>query len=83
MLSYQKFWLFFFSFVFAATLHAKPNQYALAVPDHFAADVAEQVFADGGNAVDAAIAVGFSLAVTLPEAGNLGGGGFMLVYFEG
>ena len=71
------------SILYSGGLVAAPGQYALAVPDHFAADVAEQVFADGGNAVDAAIAVGFSLAVTLPEAGNLGGGGFMLVYFEG
>ena len=44
-----------------------------------AADVGVSVLKSGGNAVDAAIAVGFALAVTHPSAGNIGGGGFMLV----
>jgi gamma-glutamyltranspeptidase/glutathione hydrolase len=45
-----------------------------------AAEVGLQVLKDGGNAVDAAVAVGFALAVTHPVAGNIGGGGFMLVH---
>jgi gamma-glutamyltranspeptidase/glutathione hydrolase len=63
----------------AATSLNKANS-ALAMPDQFSADIAQQVLDDGGNAIDAAIAAQFVLAVTLPEAGNVGGGGFMLIY---
>lgn len=58
------------------------QQQAVAMPDTFAATVAMDVLNDGGNAVDAAIAAQFSLAVTYPEAGNIGGGGFMLIRFD-
>ncbi len=46
-----------------------------------AARVGLDVLRDGGNAIDAAVATGFALAVTLPNAGNVGGGGFLLVRF--
>src|SRR6266568_3607811 len=51
----------------------------VAVEEH-AVDVGVDVLRSGGNAIDAAVAVGFVLAVTHPFAGNIGGGGFMLIH---
>jgi gamma-glutamyltranspeptidase/glutathione hydrolase len=58
----------------------KADRGMVATQHYLATEVGRDILGQGGNAVDAAVAVGFSLAVVLPRAGNLGGGGFMLVH---
>jgi gamma-glutamyltranspeptidase/glutathione hydrolase len=52
----------------------------VATQEALASDIGLKILKEGGNAVDAGVAVGFALAVTLPRAGNIGGGGFMMIY---
>jgi gamma-glutamyltranspeptidase/glutathione hydrolase len=72
--------------VLAAPVHAtrqpvRARHGMVVAMESIAADVGVSVLQKGGNAVDAAVAVGFALAVSHPFAGNIGGGGFMLIRF--
>ncbi|SEM63942.1 gamma-glutamyltransferase [Halomonas caseinilytica] len=63
--------------------HPEEGANGMVATSHFlASQVARDVLADGGNAVDAAVTAGFALAVTQPRSGNIGGGGFMLISDE-
>ena len=65
----------------AAREPVRARKAIVAAQEPLAADVGVDVLRKGGNAVDAAVAVAFALAVTLPAAGNIGGGGFLLARF--
>ena len=56
--------------------------FGIATRHHIATDIGMNILVEGGNAIDAAVAVSFALAVVNPSAGNLGGGGFMLIHLS-
>src|SRR5437763_9136390 len=63
-----------------AGMHPTHAQRAMVVSVHsLATDAGVEMMRQGGNAIDAAVATGFALAVVHPQAGNIGGGGFMLI----
>ncbi|MBZ9705717.1 gamma-glutamyltransferase [Mesorhizobium sp. ESP7-2] len=66
----------------ASPAPAKGENGMVVTAQHLASEVGVEVLKKGGNAVDAAVAVGYALAVVYPNAGNIGGGGFMTIRFK-
>lgn len=63
--------------------HPVIDDYGMVVSQRkIASEVGAKILKDGGNAVDAAVATGLALAVVLPRAGNIGGGGFMIIHLK-
>lgn len=70
-------------YVFAQQPFATRGKNGMVVSaSKIASEVGVDILKKGGNAIDAAVAVGFALAVTYPSAGNIGGGGFMVIHFK-
>jgi gamma-glutamyltranspeptidase/glutathione hydrolase len=65
----------------AAPLELESDRGMVVTSQHLASEVGAAILRQGGNAIDAAVAVGYALAVTHPCCGNLGGGGFMVIHF--
>src|SRR5689334_25434551 len=65
----------------ADRIHTVSAEHGMVVAqEKIAADIGGDILRQGGNAIDAAVATGFAMAVTYPRAGNIGGGGFMLIH---
>lgn len=86
---FKKIIFFAFTFLFIYPVSIKSQQSettsknAMVVSaDYYASKVGEEILKKGGNAIDATVATGFALAVTYPAAGNIGGGGFMVIHLN-
>ncbi len=73
---------FFLTLLLFFSLFLKAESFAVATRHYLATDIGMKVLEEGGNAIDAAVAIAFALAVVNPSAGNLGGGGFMLIHLS-
>src|SRR5260370_2456022 len=63
------------------SIHAVPAEFGMVVAqEKLGAQIGADILRQGGNAVDAAVATGFAMAVSYPRAGNIGGRGFMVVH---
>ena len=70
--------------LFISNVFAQPYRNGcVSSADELASEVGIKIMKAGGNAIDAAVGVGFTLAVVYPQAGNIGGGGFLIVHFSG
>ena len=72
--------LFLISLISFSSLSLSKHNAVVVTRHHLATEVGSKILQDGGNAFDAAISVAFALAVVNPSAGNIGGGGFALLY---
>ena len=72
--------LFLISLISFSSLSLSKHNSVVVTRHHLATEVGSKILQDGGNAFDAAISVAFALAVVNPSAGNIGGGGFALLY---
>jgi gamma-glutamyltranspeptidase / glutathione hydrolase len=78
----KRFFIIFFVIIFTNVYPQSFRNGCVSSADELASEVGIKIMMEGGNAIDAAVGAGFTLAVVYPQAGNIGGGGFMVIHFS-